>query len=85
MQKVIYIYFSMTFTHYMASEDYTLRKKNVLKVTKDIIILLNNFFQMESKNPEKNASWFLQKYWAAQLFSTLTMIRNVFLSRKPSY
>ncbi len=33
---------------------------------------------MESKNPERNASWFLQKYWAAQLFSTLTMIRKFF-------
>jgi len=30
-----------------------------------------------SKNPETNSSWFLQKYEAAQLFSTLIVIRNV--------
>ncbi len=44
--------------------------------SKDIYNVTNDFYS--SQNPEKqNVSRFPQKYWVAQLFSTLIIIRNV--------
>ncbi len=52
------------------------RIKVITNDSKDIYILLLNFLFI--LNPEQfNVSWFPQTYWAAQLFSTLIIIRNI--------
>ncbi len=77
----------MTFTHYMVQKMVTLRGckemyksdcKDIINITKEL------FFQMESKNPEINASWFLQNIEQHNCFQH-DNDKKCFSSRKPSY